>query len=123
MSSYLHEQTCECGLPLRVLTSWTSTNPGRRFVVCPNRSKPMGKKCEVWDWYDVEIESDWYRMNLYEMYNTLNPQQRRRLGQETSRQVRIEGLEAELVAQNLQLQKSLASQAFWKAIFLPLPFV
>ncbi|GJT77995.1 phosphoglucosamine mutase family protein [Tanacetum coccineum] len=68
----------------------------QQFVVCPNRSKPMKKKCEVWDWYDLEIESDWYKMNLYEMYNNLNPQQRRQLGQETSRQVRIEGLEVEL---------------------------
>ncbi|GJU45692.1 hypothetical protein Tco_1202958 [Tanacetum coccineum] len=81
MSTYLHDQTCDCGLPLRVLTTWTSTNPARR-------------------------------MNLYEMYNTLNPQQRRQLGQETSLQVRIEGLEVELVEKNLQLQKSLASLTF-----------
>nr|GEZ86098.1 hypothetical protein [Tanacetum cinerariifolium] len=74
MSTYLHDQTCDCGLPLRVLTAWTSANPARR-------------------------------MNLYEMYNTLNPQQRCQLGQETSRQVRIEGLEVELVEKNLQLQK------------------
>nr|GEV34750.1 DNA-(apurinic or apyrimidinic site) lyase 2 [Tanacetum cinerariifolium] len=117
MSTYLHDQTRDCGLPLRVLTAWTSTNPARRFVVRPNRSKPMKKKCEVWDWYDLEIKSDWYRMNLYEMYNTLNPQQRRQVGQETSRQMRIEGLEVELVEKNLQLQKSLASLTFWKSIF------
>ncbi|GJW85985.1 putative reverse transcriptase domain-containing protein [Tanacetum coccineum] len=85
MSTYLHDQTCDCGLPLRVLTTWTSTNPARR-------------------------------MNLYEMYNTLNPQKRRQLGQETSRQVRIEGLEVELVEKNLQLQKSLASLTFGRTM-------
>ncbi|GJV50011.1 hypothetical protein Tco_1440223 [Tanacetum coccineum] len=44
MSSFLAEETCRCGLPLKVLTSWTPTNPSRRFVVCANRSKPGKKK-------------------------------------------------------------------------------
>nr|GEX26196.1 DNA-(apurinic or apyrimidinic site) lyase 2 [Tanacetum cinerariifolium] len=112
MSIFHHDQTCACGLPLRVLIAWTPINPAQRFAVCPNRSKPMKKKCEVWDWYDLEIESDWYMMHLYEIYTILNPQQRRQLGQETSRQVKIEELEVELGDKNLQLQKSLASLTF-----------
>ncbi|GKB31171.1 retrotransposon protein, putative, unclassified [Tanacetum coccineum] len=34
MSSFLAKATCRCGLPLRVLTSWTPTNPSRSFAVC-----------------------------------------------------------------------------------------
>ncbi|GKG32031.1 zinc finger C2H2-type/integrase DNA-binding domain-containing protein, partial [Tanacetum coccineum] len=58
MSSFLAEETCRCGLPLRVLTSWTPINPSRRFAVCANRSKPGKKKCGYWEWYDPEIDHD-----------------------------------------------------------------
>ncbi|GJS25685.1 zinc finger C2H2-type/integrase DNA-binding domain-containing protein [Tanacetum coccineum] len=64
MSSFLAEATCRCGLPLRVLTSWTPTNPSRRFAICANRSKPGKKKCGYWEWYDPEIDHDWYRMHF-----------------------------------------------------------
>ncbi|KAL7125577.1 hypothetical protein ABFS83_14G126000 [Erythranthe nasuta] len=37
--------TCECGLKLRLQTSWTPTNPGRRFSSCPQRIKGCGTFC------------------------------------------------------------------------------
>nr|GEW06478.1 hypothetical protein CTI12_AA158720 [Tanacetum cinerariifolium] len=44
---------------VRVLTSWTPTNPARRFIVCQNQNKPNAKKkCKLWDWFDKELESD-----------------------------------------------------------------
>ncbi|GJX50934.1 hypothetical protein Tco_0277779 [Tanacetum coccineum] len=88
MSSFLAEETCRCGLPLRVLTSWTPINPSRRFYVCANRSKP-GKK---------------YRMHLYEMYIILNPNHRNLLHNEINRQARIEELEGELFENGAQLR-------------------
>ncbi|GJY91350.1 hypothetical protein Tco_0506546 [Tanacetum coccineum] len=95
-SSYKSNITCECELPSRVLTAWTPTNPAQRFLVCPNRSRPVRKKCAKWDWFDEELDSDWYRMHLYEMYTQLNPNQRRHLDTERSRQARIEELEVVL---------------------------
>nr|GEU91190.1 pre-mRNA-splicing factor SYF1 [Tanacetum cinerariifolium] len=46
---------------VRVLTAITLENPSRRFYVCPNRNRPVGKHCGTWDWYDPELEHDWYR--------------------------------------------------------------
>nr|GFA83485.1 zinc finger C2H2-type/integrase DNA-binding domain-containing protein [Tanacetum cinerariifolium] len=79
-----------------VLTSWTPTNPSMRFVVCVNRSKPGKKKCGYWEWYDPEIDHDWYRMHVYEMYIILNPNHRNLLHNEINRQARIEELKGEL---------------------------
>ncbi|GKE20626.1 zinc finger C2H2-type/integrase DNA-binding domain-containing protein [Tanacetum coccineum] len=72
-----HHQLCHCDLLVRVLTSRKPTNPARRFIVCQNRNKPNAtKKCGLWDWFDEELESDWYRLQLNEMYYQLNPNQR-----------------------------------------------
>lgn len=117
MSIYLNDRTCECDLPVMVLTSWRHTNPARRFLVCPNRYKPVRKKCEFWDWYDPEMDSDWYRMHLYQMYTLLNPQQRTNLGQEGNREWRIGQLEAELGEKKMELQKTLSKLTFWKSTF------
>ncbi|GKA62894.1 DNA-(apurinic or apyrimidinic site) lyase 2 [Tanacetum coccineum] len=65
---------CTCKLPVRVLTTRTLENPSRRFYVYPNRNRPVGKHCNTWDWYDPELEHDWYRFELFDMYNFLNPQ-------------------------------------------------
>ncbi|GKE03308.1 zinc finger, GRF-type containing protein [Tanacetum coccineum] len=37
-----------CGAPSIVRTSWTNTNPGRRFYCCSVR-------CGIIDWYDPEM--------------------------------------------------------------------
>ncbi|GKA95306.1 hypothetical protein Tco_0817344 [Tanacetum coccineum] len=92
--------------------AWTNTNPCRRFVVCPNRSKPGKKKCDTWDWYDLELESDWYRQNLYEIYVLLNPHQRRQLGNEMTRQQKIEVLEAQLAVKVDQVNSVSKSLTF-----------
>ncbi|GJV73926.1 zinc finger C2H2-type/integrase DNA-binding domain-containing protein [Tanacetum coccineum] len=112
MSSFLAEETCRCGLPLRVLTSWTPINPSRRFAVCANRSKPGKKKCGYWEWYDPEIDHDWYMMHLYEMYIILNPNHRNLLHNEINRQARIEELEGELFENGAQLRRCEASLTF-----------
>ncbi|PWA84401.1 hypothetical protein CTI12_AA158720 [Artemisia annua] len=113
MSIYLHDRTCECDLPVMVLTSWRHTNPARRFLVCPNRYKPVRKKCEFWDWYDPEMDSDWYSSDVH----PLNPQQRTNLGQEGNREWMIGQLEAELGENKMELQKTLSKLTFWKSTF------
>ncbi|PWA61534.1 hypothetical protein CTI12_AA372150 [Artemisia annua] len=37
-----------CGAPSIIRTSWTPTNPGRRFYCC-------SKTCGLIDWYDPEM--------------------------------------------------------------------
>lgn len=122
MSHFASDQNCDCNLPGKVLTAWTPKNPARRFVVCRNRYSP-GKKCAFWDWYDPELEDDWYRYHMYEMYNLLNPNQRRELENEMSRQVRLEQLQVELAENGAELRRCLASLTFWKSTFLAFAIV
>ena len=37
MSTYLSNDYCKCDRPSMVVTSWTPTNPARRFICCQNR--------------------------------------------------------------------------------------
>ncbi|KAL4278383.1 hypothetical protein GQ457_03G018850 [Hibiscus cannabinus] len=47
-------QFCHCGCRAELKTSWTSTNPGRRFFGCPNFGRNT-KKCNLFEWFDAEI--------------------------------------------------------------------
>ncbi|KAK6152273.1 hypothetical protein DH2020_014908 [Rehmannia glutinosa] len=40
---------CYCGYELRIHTSWTKSNPGRRFISCPERGV---NKCGFFKWID-----------------------------------------------------------------------
>ncbi|KAK4426474.1 hypothetical protein Salat_1416000 [Sesamum alatum] len=44
-----HLLLCECGTPAVMRTSWTPTNPGRRFRGCPGKS---GHYCSTFEWVD-----------------------------------------------------------------------
>ncbi|GJS98596.1 hypothetical protein Tco_0819766 [Tanacetum coccineum] len=89
-SIQVSNQLGDCDLPVRVLTAWTPTNPAKRFIVCQNQNKPNAKKkCELWDWFDEELESDWYRLQLNKMYAILNPNERRFLQNEMNHEQRI----------------------------------
>ncbi|XP_012841561.1 PREDICTED: uncharacterized protein LOC105961843 [Erythranthe guttata] len=43
---------CDCGYMVAVQTSWTATNPGRRFVACPERGV---SGCRFFNWCDPEM--------------------------------------------------------------------
>ncbi|KAL4554600.1 hypothetical protein LXL04_037196 [Taraxacum kok-saghyz] len=45
------ERLCHCKLPPRTCTSKTKDNPGKKFRVCQNSSKP-GNKCHYWEWVE-----------------------------------------------------------------------
>ncbi|KAL8064380.1 hypothetical protein ABFX02_01G085800 [Erythranthe guttata] len=52
LNGHTHPFVCSCGLEVVVQTSWTTTNPGRRFVCCPKRG---AGKCKFFFWCDTEI--------------------------------------------------------------------
>ncbi|GKA53094.1 putative reverse transcriptase domain-containing protein [Tanacetum coccineum] len=76
------------------------------------------KKCGYWEWYDPEIDHDWYKMHLYEMYIILNPNHRNLLHNKINRQARIEEIEGELFENGAQLRRCEASLTFLKSTFL-----
>nr|GMD98078.1 DNA topoisomerase [Ipomoea batatas] len=41
---------CICGNNLKISTSWTNQNPGRRYLVCSNE-KGL-KNCSFFEWFD-----------------------------------------------------------------------
>ncbi|GJZ27234.1 hypothetical protein Tco_0571487 [Tanacetum coccineum] len=100
-----NKKECKCRLPVMILTSWTKEHPAKRFVVCPNRYKTRVKKCNFWDWYDDDVENEWYRTHLYEMYRLLNPSQRRELETEISSQEEVVLLQLEMQTMRDELSK------------------
>ena len=53
---------CYCGVPVAKKTSWTSTNPGRRFVVCKVYCPERGVEgCGFFDWVDADMV-EWQRV-------------------------------------------------------------
>ncbi|GKB71863.1 zinc finger, GRF-type containing protein [Tanacetum coccineum] len=58
---------CKCGHRLTVKTSWTKENPGKRFIACPIYDK--SKKCGVYQIFDEELPSDYYRELLYDLHS------------------------------------------------------
>ncbi|CAB4281021.1 unnamed protein product [Prunus armeniaca] len=45
---------CNCGGAIKRRTSWTDSNPMRRFEACENNRKIRGKGL-YWEWMDKEI--------------------------------------------------------------------
>ena len=122
------ETECKCHLPLMKLTSWTKENPGRRFLVCPNRYKTGIKKCKFQDWLDSELDNDWYMDHLFEMYRLLNPYQRQELQNAISTQEKNLLLQDEIHHFKTDLKKSekkllsgshlSLSLLFWLGLFI-----
>ncbi|KAL8046255.1 hypothetical protein ABFX02_08G165700 [Erythranthe guttata] len=52
VGGHTHPFVCHCGLAVKVQTSWTDLNPGRRFVTCPTRG---ANKCQFYYWCDAKI--------------------------------------------------------------------
>ncbi|GJT36404.1 integrase, catalytic region, zinc finger, CCHC-type containing protein [Tanacetum coccineum] len=73
------------------------------------------KKCNFWDWYDDDVENEWYRTHLYEMYRLLNPSQRRQLETEISSQEEVVLLQLEMQTMRDELSKCQKKAFFWKS--------
>ncbi|XP_058783009.1 uncharacterized protein LOC131657635 [Vicia villosa] len=46
-----------CGLEAPLMTSWTDSNPGRRFFGCGMYKVQGRKRCSHFVWYDDELSS------------------------------------------------------------------
>jgi len=55
---------CFCGDVAKVCTSWTSKNPGRRFIGCPNYKS--GRGCNYFSWIEPRVP-DWYASKMLEI--------------------------------------------------------
>ncbi|GJU09952.1 hypothetical protein Tco_1132348 [Tanacetum coccineum] len=54
------EYFCKCSRQLTVQTAKTKKNQGKRFVTC--------SKCNVYDFLDDDLPSEYYKELLYEMF-------------------------------------------------------
>lgn len=68
------EYYCNCGMRLRVTTSTTRTNPGKRFVKCA--------VCRVYEFLDDDLPTEYYKDLVFRLldnekrlHNTVNYQQ------------------------------------------------
>ena len=60
-SAHSSPSHCYCGIPVAKRQSWTSSNPGRRFVLCKFANPHTEfKGCKFWHWVDEE-QQDWQR--------------------------------------------------------------
>ncbi|GJZ60809.1 hypothetical protein Tco_0616625 [Tanacetum coccineum] len=66
---------CNCGIHLANRVSWTERNPCRHFLVCPKPSFSPDK-CNAFYWIDGELQAAWYKHAMYEMYLSMNGDQR-----------------------------------------------
>ncbi|GKC93619.1 hypothetical protein Tco_1159061 [Tanacetum coccineum] len=66
---------CKCGLRLARRVSWTERNPARQFLVYP-RPSYSSEKCDAFYWINREFYSHWYASTLYQLNNSLTPDQR-----------------------------------------------
>nr|XP_043630453.1 uncharacterized protein LOC122601779 [Erigeron canadensis] len=56
---------CQCGTKMRIFTSWTRKNPGRRFVKCRNIKT---RSCTSFNFIDDELPSEYYKDLFYELH-------------------------------------------------------
>lgn len=129
---------CECGQAMKKRTSWTKNNPARRFVVCPNSSVSKsginhpfllnkvtlirlcivvqfsGRKCGSFYWLDSEVNHEWYKMVLYELYSSLNQDQRQIYHNMINNRMRVEDLETEVQKLQLELKKTRSKWIFYR---------
>ncbi|KAL4590330.1 hypothetical protein LXL04_003258 [Taraxacum kok-saghyz] len=59
--------TCYIEDPAGKWTSWSTKNPGRRFIDCPN-FRDKDKDCKYFDWVDPPLPSQWYKDMLLEFH-------------------------------------------------------
>lgn len=50
-------EKCKCGIPAKIVTSWTHDNPGRKFYVCKFSDYHSGREgCGYFGWHDKNME-------------------------------------------------------------------
>ncbi|KAG8479745.1 hypothetical protein CXB51_029634 [Gossypium anomalum] len=46
---------CYCGNPVKLNTSWSNNNPGRRFFGCKKFDNAFQKPCQFFSWFDPPL--------------------------------------------------------------------
>ncbi|KAL4554543.1 hypothetical protein LXL04_039375 [Taraxacum kok-saghyz] len=62
---------CDCGDPVGKWTSWRPSNPGRRFIGCPNYKDP-NRDCNFFDWVDPKLTNQWYKDLILQLHSEGN---------------------------------------------------
>ncbi|GJX05335.1 hypothetical protein Tco_0191251 [Tanacetum coccineum] len=91
----------KCKLPLMELTSWTLTNPCRRFLVCPNR------------YVDPELDNEWYKGHLYGMYGQLHPHQIEDIATELTSHEQLIILQDDFAGLQDEVAQTQKNASFW----------
>ncbi|XP_021750442.1 uncharacterized protein At4g04775-like [Chenopodium quinoa] len=61
-SMQYHPNKCNCGISPKLETSWTTKNPGRRFLACKFYDAASGRRgCKFFKWFDEDI-LEWQRV-------------------------------------------------------------
>ncbi|KAK9691283.1 hypothetical protein RND81_09G187100 [Saponaria officinalis] len=88
-NTYRNPSKCKCSVPPALLTSWTSHNPGRRFLAC------KFSFCKYFRWVDEE-QSEWQRDVINQLLSE------KKLLQSENNNLRVE--KSQLVEQVIELQ-------------------
>ncbi|KAJ9556858.1 hypothetical protein OSB04_011472 [Centaurea solstitialis] len=60
------DMLCFCGDMMQVRTSWTNSNPGRRFISCPNYGSD--RRCRKFKFLDVELPNEYYKDLMFQQH-------------------------------------------------------
>ncbi|XP_057249390.1 uncharacterized protein LOC130590834 [Beta vulgaris subsp. vulgaris] len=68
LSNRVLPKICKCKIGVATLTSWTSDNPGRKFITCKfyDRIRKIRHGCDVWEWVD-EHQEEWQRVLINQL--------------------------------------------------------
>ncbi|CAH1452835.1 unnamed protein product [Lactuca virosa] len=61
---------CQCGMLAKSMTSWTQSNPGRRFYTCHNSLDKI-RRCGFFRWIDPELPNKRYKAIMYDLHMRL----------------------------------------------------
>ncbi|KAL0325158.1 UNVERIFIED_CONTAM: hypothetical protein Sradi_5085100 [Sesamum radiatum] len=89
-------RACLCGFEVVIRTSWTNSNPGRRFRSCPGDN---GSYCGVFQWIDPPMCLGAKEI-IHGLLSRLNDQEKQ-LNEYRQKDFKKEALEGNLITYNL----------------------
>ncbi|GKA86186.1 hypothetical protein Tco_0807897, partial [Tanacetum coccineum] len=107
---------CQCNMPLVRRVAWTDTNPCRRFLNCRFSNIAGTTRCNSFYWIDPELTNPWYKTQMFEIYLTLNPEERHLYHNQITAQNQLENLqnEFEVYQHDMQMQIENMELETWK---------
>ncbi|GJY74940.1 hypothetical protein Tco_0479371 [Tanacetum coccineum] len=107
---------CQCNMPLVRRVAWTDTNPCRRFLNCRFSNIAGTTRCNSFYWIDPELTNPWYKTQMFEIYLTLNPEERYLYHNQIIAQNQLENFqnEFEVYQHDMQMQIENMELKTWK---------